>query len=190
MSVPSVATLKARFVHPVPWHGRRSAVVTSGFRTSSRPGHDGVDLLYPLWASDGNVQPPNTDGNGEWWFPSGKSALAVADGEVVHSKLISSGGYIYVRHADGVASEYIHLATRLKRVGDFVRKGQPVGIVGAGDTHLTHLHFQMRIDGRLVNPALYLPHMPVVNDPRERNLLVSLGAGAAGFGLITLLLRS
>ena len=49
----------------------------------------------------------------------------------------------------------------------------------------------MRFDGHLFNPAIYLPYMRVIADPRERSgVVVALGAGAIGFGLITLLLRS
>lgn len=173
-----LATLLTRYVHPVGFYKGRMVEVSSGFRTESRPGHDGVDLLLRLLASDGAVTKPNTDGQGKWWFPSGRSALSVADGIVKQSKVTSTGGYIMIEHAGGVYSQYMHLARRDVAPGTAVRKGQPIGVIGPGDSHLVHLHFQLIIDKTYVDPEPYLQYMPSIIDPRDR----VAGGGGLGIG--------
>lgn len=191
----ALTALREQYVHPVPWLEKagaapRKAVVTSGFRTESRPGHDGSDLLFQLLAIDGPQREPNTDGGGRWWHPSGMSALSIADGVVLTSNVTSTGGHIHVLHAGGVSSQYIHLAQRLVKQGDRVRKGQPIGVIGAGSSHLVHLHFQLRLgttlenkEGQLVDPAPYLATMRVISDPRKNVLVKYLIGGLLAYGL-------
>ncbi|MET0857875.1 MAG: M23 family metallopeptidase, partial [Telluria sp.] len=93
---------------------------------------------------------------------SGTSVLASADGTVASSTDLDPGGAKYgktilVTHANGLSSFYAHLDRRLVAAGDAVKAGQPIGMSGAtGKVTGPHLHFEVRQDGRAVNPEAML----------------------------------
>lgn len=97
----------------------------------------------------------------------GKSVVAADDGVVIKSKAIKSKGGSYrsygecimIRHNDGKVTLYAHMKkdSRVVFVGDKVYKGQVIGKVGStGNSSGTHLHFEVKIKGRAVNPFKYL----------------------------------
>src|SRR5439155_22104326 len=68
------------------------------------------------------------------------------------------GNLVVVAHGSGVRTFYAHLAWLDVRVGERVRTGEEVGIVGAtGDATGPHLHFEVRIRGAAINPLTALP---------------------------------
>jgi murein DD-endopeptidase MepM/ murein hydrolase activator NlpD len=85
----------------------------------------------------------------------------VADGTVVGAGYLSGeGGYgqiVLVRHKGGVVTAYAHMSKVLVHAGERVRAGETIGKVGATG-HVTgpHLHFEVRIGGRKVNPVPWL----------------------------------
>lgn len=94
------------------------------------------------------------------------TVVAVRNGVVVDVKNDTSGGYgrlIDVRHDNGYKSRYAHLASISVRVGEPVRRGQPIGVrggsgYGSNDGYAIHLHFELhRPDGTTVNPRDVLP---------------------------------
>jgi murein DD-endopeptidase MepM/ murein hydrolase activator NlpD len=93
---------------------------------------------------------------------SGTPVLASADGIVAGSTDLDPGGAKYgktilVTHANGLSSFYAHLDRRLVAAGDAVKAGQPIGMSGAtGKVTGPHLHFEVRRDGRAVNPEAML----------------------------------
>lgn len=112
----------------------------------SYPGHTGVDINI-------NV--------------TGKSIVAVKDGTVVTStaqryadgSYRSYGEYIVIDHHDGTMTLYAHMYPNSRRVfeGENVVQGQVIGTVGTtGNSTGNHLHFEVRINGRCVNPLPYL----------------------------------
>ena len=90
--------------------------------------------------------------------PAGAPIYPMAAGTVVFSGW--RGGYgrtVIVRHADGLESLYAHNARNLVRAGDIVDAQTPLGAVGdSGRSSGPHLHFEVRRDGRAVNPMRYL----------------------------------
>jgi len=90
--------------------------------------------------------------------PAGTPIYPMAAGTVVFSGW--RGGYgrtVIVRHADGLESLYAHNARNLVRAGDIVDAQTPLGTVGeSGRSSGPHLHFEVRRDGRAVNPLRYL----------------------------------
>ena len=99
---------------------------------------------------------------------SGKPVLAVKDGTVVTSTALknpngtyrSYGEYIVISHGDGTMTLYAHGApgSRLVTKGQTVKQGQQIMSVGTtGNSTGYHLHFEVRINGRPVNPSPYLP---------------------------------
>lgn len=65
------------------------------------------------------------------------------------------GNVICMRHNNGLETIYGHLSKRLVKEGDYVRAGQPIGLGGnTGRSFGSHLHFETRICGATIDPAL------------------------------------
>jgi len=87
--------------------------------------------------------------------PIGTYVYAIADGQVTMAKRNgSAGNEIRIKHANGIESRYFHMHNRTVKVGDKVRAGQLIGTVGdTGRVTGPHLHFELRIGGKSVNPT-------------------------------------
>jgi lipoprotein NlpD len=89
----------------------------------------------------------------------GQPVAAAADGEVVYSGsgLIGYGNLVIVKHNTALLSAYGH--NRVVRVveGDRVRRGQGIAEMGRRPGGDPLLHFEIRRDGRPVNPLSFLP---------------------------------
>ncbi|MBO7460680.1 MAG: M23 family metallopeptidase [Bacteroidales bacterium] len=84
---------------------------------------------------------------------------ATADGTVVFSDWTVEGGYIVgIQHDCNIISIYKHNATVLCNEGDVVKAGDAIAILGDSGTTSTgpHLHFELWVDGRAVNPEDYI----------------------------------
>ncbi|HKW60392.1 MAG TPA: peptidoglycan DD-metalloendopeptidase family protein [Candidatus Dormibacteraeota bacterium] len=92
--------------------------------------------------------------------PFGSPVFAADDGVValVGSSSSGYGIYVVVAHAGGFDTLYGHLSTALVKVGQQVTQGTPVGLEGStGNSTGPHLHFELRINQRPVDPTPYLP---------------------------------
>ena len=89
----------------------------------------------------------------------GQPVRAAADGEVVYSGsgLIGYGELVIIKHSASMLSAYAHNRERLVGEGDRVRAGQTIGRMGRNERDETVLHFEIRRDGKPVDPATYLP---------------------------------
>lgn len=91
--------------------------------------------------------------------PSGTPIYATADGTVAEAGW-NSGGYgnlIKVDHGRGIETRYGHLSGILVRSGERVTRGQLIGRMGStGRSTGSHLHYEVRIDGRAVNPIPFM----------------------------------
>ena len=90
--------------------------------------------------------------------PSGTKVHAARRGEVVFSGY--EGGYgnlVIVEHEFGYRSYYGHLSRKLVKVGDPVKPGQIIALSGnTGRSTGPHLHFEIRKNGRALNPMTFL----------------------------------
>lgn len=112
-----------------------SGVISNGFDAATN--HIGVDILAPL----------NTPVKAIW------------DGHVLTADWTLETGYtIGVQHSNDMVSFYKHNASLLKRTGAFVRAGEAIAIVGNTGKLTTgpHLHFELWIQGKPVDPARYI----------------------------------
>jgi len=89
----------------------------------------------------------------------GQPVRAAADGRVVYAGggLIGYGKLIIVKHNETYLSAYGHNSTLLVREGESVRQGQRIAAMGEGPGRQPRLHFEIRKNGRPVNPRQYLP---------------------------------
>jgi murein DD-endopeptidase MepM/ murein hydrolase activator NlpD len=112
-------------------------------RRSGKDYHDGVDIKAA----------------------SAEEVIAAAAGTVAFSG--KQGGYgnvVRIDHGSGVTSVYAHLFYASVRKGERVGKGQLVGRAGKrGNATGTHVHFEIRVDGRPIDP---LPHLWLDSDAR------------------------
>lgn len=88
----------------------------------------------------------------------GTSIRTAADGTVQFSGW--NGGYgklVVINHGRGISTYYGHNSTNLVSVGQFVRKGAIVARVGeTGRTTGPHLHYEVRVNDKPINPFKYL----------------------------------
>jgi len=94
--------------------------------------------------------------------PMGTPVIAPADG-VVRSvgQGLDLGRLIIIDHGYGFSTKYGHLKRYFVQTGDKVRKGQTIGAVGSsGSSTGPHLHYEVHIHDRAVNPADYLKQRP------------------------------
>ncbi|OIH97672.1 M23 family metallopeptidase [Curtobacterium sp. MCBA15_001] len=169
-SDPTAGGASQAFTAPV---GSAVDVVRDGFAVGSAgvPGVPmGSDAVRPV---DGSV--PTAGGFGSRWVRgcgacstnhqgldfaavSGSPAVAAMPGRVVAAGVL--GGYgdqVLVQHTSGVQTRYGHLSAIDVRVGQVVAAGERVGAVGStGVSTGPHLHFEVIVDGRPVDPADWL----------------------------------
>ena len=90
---------------------------------------------------------------------AGDPVRAAADGEVVYSGngLIGYGELIIVKHNANFLSAYGHNRKRLVSEGERVKAGQEIAEMGATSASRDELHFEIRKNGKPVNPLDYLP---------------------------------
>ena len=91
--------------------------------------------------------------------PKNTPVKAVADGFVISSDwTLETGNTIAVQHANNVVSFYKHNAILLKKVGDKVKSGEAIAIIGntGEQTSGPHLHFELWKDGKSVNSQEYI----------------------------------
>jgi lipoprotein NlpD len=90
---------------------------------------------------------------------SGQQIKAAALGEVVYSGggLLGYGKLIIIKHNETYLSAYAYNSKLLVKEGDRVIAGQPISEMGKDHTGRTVLHFEIRQNGKPVNPIKHLP---------------------------------
>lgn len=87
----------------------------------------------------------------------GDTIYAAFDGKVRIVKYNAGGWgyYVVLRHPNGLETLYGHLSKQLVKEDEIVRAGQPIGLGGnSGASTGSHLHFETRLLGTAINPAL------------------------------------
>ena len=90
---------------------------------------------------------------------AGDPVLAAADGRVVYagSGLRGYGNLIIIKHNNTYLTAYAHNQTLLVKEEQAVRKGQKIAEMGSSDSDQVKLHFEVRKQGKPVDPAKLLP---------------------------------
>lgn len=134
--VPSAAAPASSQASPV------GGVVSSSFGPRRDPFngvtrlHDGVDIAAP----------------------AGTPVTAAAGGKVIFSGAAAGyGNMVEIAHDNGIVTRYAHTASNLVALGDEVRLGQSIALVGnTGRSTGAHLHFEVRKDGKPIDPSILL----------------------------------
>jgi len=89
--------------------------------------------------------------------PAGTEVSAVAHGRVAFADWLRGYGLmIIIDHGDGFMSLYGQNESLLRDVGDWVGPGQPISVVGSGVSNNQGLYFELRHNGKVVDPAVWL----------------------------------
>ncbi|SHO55374.1 peptidoglycan DD-metalloendopeptidase family protein [Vibrio quintilis] len=89
----------------------------------------------------------------------GQPVVSSAPGTVVYSgnALRGYGNLVIIKHNDKYLSAYAHNDRLLVREGQNVKAGQKIATMGSSGTNKVRLHFEIRYQGKPVNPKRYLP---------------------------------
>ncbi len=141
---------------------------TSSTGTASRPKPAPTAPKTPpptfIWPADGTLAGSDNDieGVGEGIDIKGKIGApvrAAAAGRVVYSGdgLIGYGNLLIVKHSERFLTAYGYNKTLLVKEGDSVARGQTIASMGRAPDRSVRLHFEIRDNGKPVDPAAYLP---------------------------------
>lgn len=122
----------------------------------------GPDDVPWLWPTSAKVSAPYSDAANKGLDFAGKAGdpvLAAGDGKVVYagSGLRGFGELVIVKHNATYLSAYAHNHKILVKEGQQVSRGQKIAEMGNTDADSVKLHFEIRKQGKPVDPAQYLP---------------------------------
>lgn len=111
-----------------------------GYREFDKAFHKGLDMSAPT-------------GTPYYAAESGTVVYATNDGKYNGG----AGNWIVIAHGSGLVTKYMHSSKTLVKPGQKVTRGELIGYVGnTGQSFGSHLHFQVEINGKAVNPLLYI----------------------------------
>ena len=146
-----------------------AAATTAGAAQSAEGGRQGAEAAADtaahgqtwIWPASGAVLGHFGNGN-KGVDVSGKHGdpvIAAQDGKVIiaNNALRGYGNMVIIKHADNLVSVYAHNSKLLVKEGQQVSKGQKIAEMGNTDADRVKLHFEIRTQGRPVDPMKYLP---------------------------------
>jgi lipoprotein NlpD len=128
--------------------------------SASAPGSE--DELAWIWPTAGTVIAgfdENRNKGLDIGGAAGDAVVAAADGRAVYvgAGLRGYGNLIILKHNNTYLTAYAHNQTLLIKEDQTVRKGQKIAEMGSSDSDRVKLHFEIRRQGKPVDPARYLP---------------------------------
>lgn len=136
-----------------------TAVPPTQGNTAAAVAEDEVALIWPasgaVISGFDEVKNKGVDIGGA----AGDPVLAAADGRVVYvgSSLRGYGNLIILKHNNTYLTAYAHNQALLVKEDETVRRGQKIAEMGNSDADRIKLHFEVRRQGKPVDPAKYLP---------------------------------
>ena len=151
---PGSATAAASAARPASAAGSSAA--------PSAPASAAEDEVAFIWPAQGQLIGSFDDVKNKGFDIAGKAGdpiLASADGRVVYAGagLRGYGNLIILKHNNTYLTAYAHNQTLLVKEDQSVKKGQKIAEMGNSDADRVKLHFEVRRQGKPVDPAKYLP---------------------------------
>ena len=120
------------------------------------------EALAFIWPAQGNLLATFDEAKNKGFDIAGKAGdpiLAAADGRVVYagSGLRGYGNLIILKHNNIFLTAYAHNQSLLVKEDQNVKRGQKIAEMGNTDTDQVKLHFEIRRQGKPVDPAKFLP---------------------------------
>ncbi|WCP67534.1 murein hydrolase activator NlpD [Vibrio tubiashii] len=133
-------------------------------KTVSKPATNNNKISKWLWPTKGRVIKNFSAGDQgnkgiDIAGQRGQSIVSTAGGTVVYSgnALRGYGNLVIIKHNDNYLSAYAHNDRLLVHEGQSVKAGQKIATMGSSGTSSVRLHFEIRYQGKSVNPKRYLP---------------------------------
>lgn len=126
---------------------------------AAKPAEEGVSFIWPaegsVLAGFDDVKNKGVDIGGK----AGQAVLAAADGRVVYAgaAVRGFGNLIILKHSNTLLSAYAHNQALLVKEDQSVKQGQKIAEMGSSDTDRVKLHFEIRRQGKPVDPVKLLP---------------------------------
>jgi lipoprotein NlpD len=119
------------------------------------------EMVGWMWPADGKIVATFDDGKKGIDIAGkvGQQVLAAGAGKVMYagSGIRGYGNLVIVKHTNTLLSAYAHNKTILVKEGQSVSKGQKIAEMGNSDTDAVKLHFEIRQQGKPVDPSKFLP---------------------------------
>ncbi|MDR2298461.1 MAG: peptidoglycan DD-metalloendopeptidase family protein [Comamonas sp.] len=130
--------------------------------TSPAPVAKGADDVNFIWPASGSLIAGFDEARNKGYDISGKAGdpvVAAADGRVVYAGagLRGYGNLIILKHNNTYLTAYAHNQSLLVKEDQSVKKGQKIAEMGSTDADRVKLHFEVRRQGKPVDPSRYLP---------------------------------
>lgn len=154
---------------PLDANGKPPAMAASGAASAppapvapAVPSRDNDDDVQWAWPAAGPVAAGFDEARNKGLAITGKAGdpvYAAADGRVVYagSGLRGYGNLVIVKHNATYLTAYAHNQALLVKEDQVVRKGQKIAEMGASDAERVQLHFEVRRQGKPIDPAKLLP---------------------------------
>ena len=147
---------------PPPPAAAPAAAASPPAATPAPPPREGDEDVNWAWPAAGSVVTPFDENKSKGLAIAGKAGdpvLAAADGRVVYagSGLRGYGNLVIVKHNGTFLTAYAHNQSLLVKEDQVVRRGQKIAEMGSSDADRVQLHFEIRRQGKPVDPARLLP---------------------------------
>ncbi len=136
-------------------------IVAPVVKPAEPPASD-ADAVDWMWPSDGKVIATFDEAKNKGLDISGKlgqAVLAAGAGKVMYagSGIRGYGNLVIIKHSSNLLSAYAHNKAILVKEGDAISKGQKIAEMGSSDSDAVKLHFEIRQQGKPVDPSRFLP---------------------------------
>lgn len=123
---------------------------------------DSSEVLDWMWPVDGKVIAGFDDAKNKGLDISGRmgqDVFAAGAGKVMYagSGIRGYGNLVIIKHNNSLLSAYAHNKAIVVKEGQTIAKGQKIAEMGNSDSENVKLHFEIRLQGKPVDPARYLP---------------------------------
>lgn len=136
-----------------------SATASAGASASASAADESLSWVWP---TDGRILSGFDEGKNKGIDIAGKSGqqiIAAGAGKVMYAGSVRGyGNLVIVRHSNNLLSAYAHNQSLLVKEGQVVQKGQQIAEMGNSDTDSVKLHFEIRQQGKPVDPIRFLPN--------------------------------
>ena len=135
---------------------------TTAPATPATPAASDEARLSWMWPSEGRVIATFDDGRNKGIDIAGKMGqpvVAAGSGKVMYagSGIRGYGNLVIVKHSNSLLSAYAHNRKIVVKEGDNVSRGQVIAEMGDSDADAVKLHFEIRQQGKPVDPTRFLP---------------------------------
>jgi lipoprotein NlpD len=136
--------------------------VTKPVEATDPPVVSGQDVVEWIWPTEGKVIGSFDDAKNKGFDISGKlgqDIFAASGGKVMYegSGIRGYGNLVIIKHTNALLSAYAHNKVNLVKEGQTISKGQKIAEMGNSDSDIVKLHFEIRQQGKPVDPSRFLP---------------------------------